>query len=677
MVLPQREATCCMSILSSLLGRNKQTPDTKPAADTKPVTGTKVPETGTERSRGMKTIYILDGSGREALVTEKSWQAAELADAVKRQWSEPDQLYATILDALAGGFRAELVDAAKRLFELEPSTVRAVCVWGIVLRKAGRLDEAAKVLGDSLAQHPKDIVILTNLAKVHAERKNLSEVEQTLWRLLEIQPNHQDSLEWLGAIARERGGAEAQLEAMKRAAALPGSWRAPLWLARDALARDELTAAQALYEQSLAAAGKPAPTDLLLQMSGDLGEAGHLLEILQSVEPLFDPTSHGLEVANNVIKANVDLGRLRAARGLLDQLEAQHRSEWTDAIDFWNSEISRAKEKAASAGAGTPTKIVNPRVAMLTGRAPLWLRSDSHFADLFPDKAKDGPVLCFLGSSVTLCAESSLTQTQLSEAAAQLSRALPLFLAEQVELGSTARTQTLMPWVMEPGGGFIVSSTSWCDADAIRQSEHTAIKTDYVVTCHLKQEQTQWVATLRLVRTQDAQCLGEISHGFGLANLGEGIRELADRVLTLHADATGAKQQPFPKSYTVPDAAVLPTYLARLERLLAIRCGAIQGASAPSSKEQRQIIDDSLLLCLDHPASVSMRVLFAQTLRAMKRVRPEVLPEFAERVQRLQKEHSLVGTAQQLIQAIVDEAFGKASKSSKASAEVQTVGTLS
>src|SRR2546422_10217541 len=62
---------------------------------------------------------------------------------------------------------------------------------------------------------------------------------------------------------------------------LPGSWRAQLWLARSALQSRQLDQALALYRESLSRAGKPAPANLLQQMSGDLGNAGHLPELLQ------------------------------------------------------------------------------------------------------------------------------------------------------------------------------------------------------------------------------------------------------------------------------------------------------------------------------------------------------------------------------------------------------------
>jgi hypothetical protein len=98
-----------------------------------------------------------------------------------------------------------------------------------------------------------------------------------------------------------------------RVAGLPGSWRAQLWLARAALKARQLSRALTYYRESLSRVTKPVPVDMLMQISGDLGRAGHLPELLAITEPLFDPTFHGLQVGNNLIKAHFDLGQFEAS----------------------------------------------------------------------------------------------------------------------------------------------------------------------------------------------------------------------------------------------------------------------------------------------------------------------------------------------------------------------------
>jgi len=71
-----------------------------------------------------------------------------------------------------------------------------------------------------------------------------------------------------------------------------------------------------------------------MQISGDLGNAGHLPELLVIAKPLFDPAFHGLQVGNNLIKAHFDLGQFEAARRILDQLYALKRPDWREPLSY-------------------------------------------------------------------------------------------------------------------------------------------------------------------------------------------------------------------------------------------------------------------------------------------------------------------------------------------------------
>ena len=72
---------------------------------------------------------------------------------------------------------------------------------------------------------------------------------------------------------------------------------------------------------------------------------------------------------------------------------------------------------------------------------------------------------------------------------------------------------------------------------------------------------------------------------------------------------------------------------------------------------EREIIDGNIQLCLSHPGSANVRLLLAQTLLAMSRVRPIVVSEFSDRVRMLQKEHPLTQPSQNLVQQFFDEAL--------------------
>lgn len=637
-----------MSFFRKLFGGGKPSKQTEPAEERRaPLAKVPPPK---DPAQDPNMIRVFDKYGRELFISKDEWRKNVLPGSIQSQWNNPDQLYGVILGALNDGFRADVLDAARQLHKIDTDAVRGACVWGIVLMEEERLDEAEKVFRDYSSRHGEAGVILTNLAKVYARRKDDTQAEQILWRGLEVDPNQDNGFGWYEVIHRERGGEEAGLAAMRRVAALPGSWRAQLWLARTALKSKDLETALALYRESLSRAPRPAPGDLLMQISGDLGNAGHLPEILQLVEPHFDPATHGLQVGNNLIKAHLDLGQSDAARRIVNQLYALKRPDWKENLSFWDTEL--AKVRVGLAQPETPQSI---QVAMLSIQGPVWLKPESPAAELFPAKSPDGPTICFLGSTAEIATNSKRVQQQLSDAPGRLSRAVPLFLAEAVEFGSNARVQTLVPWIVGDTPGFVLGGVPWTDEDAANYSRQGETKSDFAVVTHLKPNADPWTLELRLIRTIDGKCVGTLETSFPMARPEEGLPGFARQLLALLAQQADVEPSPAPAACQIPIAPDFANYLLRLEQLLAVRCGSMDGVPPAFLSGEREILDGNLQLCLAHPQSVVVRILLAQTLLAMKRVRPDILPEFTERLALLQKEHPLTEPAQAVLQRLFNE----------------------
>jgi tetratricopeptide (TPR) repeat protein len=204
-----------------------------------------------------------------------------------------------------------------------------------------RINEAEQILRSHIEQHGEEGYVVTNLAKVHAARNENDLAAATLWHALELNPNQEAAVGWFAALANERNGKNAMVEAWERVAALPGSWRAQLRLARTALESHDTPGALAFYRESLARVGEKVPADFLQQMSGDLGMHGLLPELLELTEPYFIPEVHGLQVGNNLLGANMELGHLHRARQILNQLRMQPRPDWKPHLSNLQTEIER------------------------------------------------------------------------------------------------------------------------------------------------------------------------------------------------------------------------------------------------------------------------------------------------------------------------------------------------
>lgn len=595
-------------------------------------------------------IRVFDKFGRELFITKQEWRVNVLPGAIRAQWNQPEGLYGVILGAVNDGFSEDVLEAAAQLHRIDPIPVRATCIYAIVLTKTGQLDRAEQLLQAFLDQHGPEGVVLTNLAKVHAARGSEQAAEATLWQGLVADPNQDNAVGWFEVMHRERSGSQAGQEALERIAALPRSWRARLWLARAALKSKDLASALSCYETALDNALPEVPADLLMQMSGDLGNAGHLDELLKLAEPLFSVNQHGLQVGNNLIKANIDLGRLDKARGIVDALYALKRPDWNETLSYWDTQIAQARLQ------DPPQSLTAPmETTLLSTQAPLWLNPAWPAAALFPSKSADAPKIAFLGSTAEQSSMPDRIVRQLTDAPGRLSRGLPLFLAEQAALHTTASAHCLTPWIASGGSGFVLMGAPWSDADVLGFAEGCEL----LVMSHVVVGEPQWKVVLRLLRPADGEVLGVESMSFDMSEPDDAIAALARSMLSRLTQVSGIRPSAAPAGYVPPARPSLATYLVRLEQLLATKCAGQAGTPSLFLSGERDIMQGAIALCLDSPGNVAARLLLAASTDAMNKARPSVVEEFAERITLVGKEHPLPSACNDLVEQSLGVAMGR------------------
>jgi len=596
-------------------------------------------------------IRVFDAYGREMFITKETWRKDVLPGVLKKEAADPERLCAVVVQALRDGFAADVVDAARQLQRIDPNAERGTAILANVYLQTKRIDEADALLSTFVKKHGETGLIVTNIAKVHSARGETAQADSALWHALELDPNQDNALLWFAALARERTGETGWLDALHRVAALPASWRAKLWLARADLEKKDLDGAVALYRQVLEQT-EPVPADVLMQISGDLGNNGHLLPIVDLVAPRFRPAEHGIAVGNNLIKALVDLGRLEPARDLVQQLYAQNRMDWKQTLSFWDTEI--AKAQAAATPVDASQKI---SMSMLNGEGPVWLPAQSPANELFPAPTGELVRVAFLGSTAETADMGDKIRAQYTDGPGRISRALPLFLAEQVRFGAHSSVRTLVPWLTSPHKGFVLAGVPWPDGDAATYARQNQPACDYVVVTHLKAATEPWHVDLRLVRTIDGKCLGTADASFPSTQPQAGLPILATQLLKLLASQADATLTPTPGYYQVPNGGDFMLYLVRLEQLLAVRCGGIEGPKADFLSGERDIVDGNLQLCLSQPKNPAVRILLLQTCLALKTTHPTIVAEYREKLDLLQREHPLAepanGITQRLLASIV------------------------
>lgn len=597
-------------------------------------------------------IRVFDEFGREVFITKEQWRTNVLPGTLKASWNNPDQLYNLIVGSLSDGFHADVLVAAEHLYKIDPNRARSACTYGVVLMKNNQLDRAESVFRSHIEAHGEEGYILTNLAKVYADRNEPEKALGTLWHALELDPNQENGLGWYASLYRERAGADGWREALGRVAGLPDSWRAQVWLAREALEAHRLEAALVHYERALARMGDRVPPDVLMQISGDLGRHGYLKESVRLAEPRFVPQIHGLAVGNNLIKAHLDLGELNDARRILNQLYELKRPDYKQTLSFWDTEIAKANLAQTA-----PPDRAQLQVSLATIEGPVWLKPASGGSELFTQKAADAPIIAFLGSTVEQPQSSQTISMNITNTPGRLSRALSLFLAEQVWFRTKANARTLVPFVISEPLGFILSGVPWQAEEAANYSRQGVPKSTLVVVTHIACVTTPWTIDLRIIRSDDHEVLGRLSASFVMEKPEAAIPSLGEQLVSLLSKRKLAELQKTPEIYAVPTGAQFPFYLLRLEQLLATRFAAMEGTGSSFLSGEREILEGNLQLCIDCPNNIGTRILLAKTLLAMKTVRPELMQEFKDRVILLNSRKPLAGPAKGVLESMFNEAL--------------------
>ena len=456
-----------------------------PVSAAAPATQTAAPA-GPSAGEGMVRVY--DQFGRAVNIGREAWRRDVLLPNLQSNRGNPDALYDLVVSALNDDFASDVLDSARQLAETDPQPQRGAMVLGIVLLQLKDHVGAREVLERAIAKHGENAYLLANLARAFAAAGDDDRALALIWRALELEPNEETALNWMIGMLTSRGQ-EAVLAAYTRAAALPGSWRAQLWLARHALERGDLAEATRLYEEALARAN-PVPPDLLMQLSGDLGNRGHTELLVKLTQPRFDLLEHGLTVGNNLLRAYVELGMFAEARKLLEQLYSQQRPDWREHLIAWEQKLDDAEKRYGEVTA--PVEVVVMKLEQ-----PVWARGVLGFDAVLPAKTQSAPRIHFI------CGSGEATEDIVGKVVSQptndlgrIARSLPMFLAEELYLRTNARTAFLLPWMKQ--GGFILSAKPW--TRAFLPPDHTP--PDLIVYLHVDARVSPWLLKVTIENAQ-------------------------------------------------------------------------------------------------------------------------------------------------------------------------------
>jgi len=551
-----------------------------------------LPEAGPEPAVAAapeERLLAYDAYGRAVSLTRDEYRERVLPATLRKNWDNPPGLYGAIVQGLRDDFSTELLEASERLVAIDPDAERAATARGIVLMKTGDLAGADEVLTRFHGQHEPSGVILTNLAKVAAERGDHERAHELLAEALHVDPNLENGLLWWAALAREREGEEAYLGALVEIAGVPGSWRPQLWLARHRLDDDDLDGALDLYRDVLEHAADQ--SDALLMISGDLGNAGHVDQVFELVLPRYIPERHALSVGFNLLNACVQSGKWVEGDALLHRIGLLNAPHARDQIAVFSRSLDDLKAAElgppqAPEGEDSPTIVDVPR--------PLWhtyLGRPDWLLPATPRRATVGILTLAdtFGEHIGGAPEPPTS-------AVGLARSLPLVLAEALLYTTDTEATAVLPVVR--GVGPAVAAEGWPGEDIIDLGRTEGAELDYIITGAITQTEQATAVRLDLWDIQQGAAVETLAKEGTADDAGTTLLDLGQQLASRLVNEGKATALAEATHYTVPSGPLLDGYLAASDQLLALTLATEGLTEAEQLVGEREMLNNLLALTL-------------------------------------------------------------------------------
>ena len=261
-------------------------------------------------------------SGLPLYIEREVWRTSILPDNLKANWDNPVALANLIMDGFGQRMFREVLEAAKHLHETDDRKERGAALYAQALIHNGAADNAERILAAHLADNEPTAVIRTNQAQIAAVKSGHEQAEEVatlLWQALELDPNFENALYWYAGIALRRDGEDAYVDALEKAAELPGAYMAKVRLAEVDL-KDEARGSALITLADAIEAGKDRPAESLLAVSGIMGRAGMAAEMIQLVLPVYNLQQHGPHIGFNLLQAMIQTGGHPEAGRIINEI---------------------------------------------------------------------------------------------------------------------------------------------------------------------------------------------------------------------------------------------------------------------------------------------------------------------------------------------------------------------
>ena len=265
--------------------------------------------------------------------------------------------------------------------------------------------------------------------------------------------------------------------------------------AREKLRARDITGAMAIYEGVLAGAGDRA--DVLVTISGDLGTAGHVKELIELLAPRYDAQRHGAAAGINLLQAYLVTRNAEAAQHLLDLLFSLQQPALEARLVGFSNAVAELFVSEGEAAEQQPMTDTESKVSLVSLSKPVWFYGLEALAPhLLPGKEGRPRRVAFAQCAVLGIDNAAARAAQPEEELGRLCRGLPLWFAET--FAYSAGYEPFAAIGASDRRHYALFPTEWV-AENIRQVHDTTEGgLDYVVTGALRNRNDDFELSLRI-----------------------------------------------------------------------------------------------------------------------------------------------------------------------------------
>lgn len=247
-------------------------------------------------------IEFTNEFGQRIEMSREDYQKKIIPHTLEMYWDDKEKLRQFAMELVRHKFPEQAATAADRLIELYGPIESALIFRSVVHMQAREFDLAKKMLTACLERFPTSASASTNLAKIYAFEGDQEKAFTTLEAGLNKDPNHENALDMYIESFQAANQKEELLRRLELLAQREQAWRPQLLLGKLYL-QDNLLKAIQFYTEAIQRCPDKEP--VVIAVTGELGQAGYVYQLIQIAEKYFSPTFRfpyaGLNYANALI----------------------------------------------------------------------------------------------------------------------------------------------------------------------------------------------------------------------------------------------------------------------------------------------------------------------------------------------------------------------------------------